>query len=167
MKQLKNNQKKLNDKPLCEVYLVLDNIRSAENVGAIFRTCDAVGVNKVYLCGITPRPPRSDIKKAALAAYDSINWEYHEDAIDIINKLKANGVKVVALEQSDISVNYRDIKLKENIAIVVGNEVDGVNSEILEVADEMVELPMFGKCKSLNVATSTGILLYSLLNYEN
>lgn len=163
MNGLNKNLSRIIDKPLSEVYLVLDDIRSAENVGAIFRTCDAVGVKKVYLCGITPRPPRSDIKKAALATYDSINWEYHEDAIVIINKLKTNGVKIVALEQSDVSLDYRNIKLKENIAIVVGNEVDGINSEILEVVDDIVELPMFGQGKSINVATATGILLYSLL----
>jgi tRNA G18 (ribose-2'-O)-methylase SpoU len=150
-------------KPLKEVYLILDNIRSAENVGAIFRTVDAVGVKKVYLCGITPRPPQSQISKTALAAADSIEWEYQEDIVNILRKLKIAKIKIVALEQTNKSDDYHQIKFKARVAIIVGNEINGINQEVLTKADQIIELPMYGRGKSLNVATATGIVLYSLL----
>lgn len=163
MNGLNHNQSRLKDKPLSGVYLVLDNIRSAENVGAIFRTCDAVGVIEVYLCGITPRPPRRDIAKAALSANEATDWQYNEDIILLIKDLKSRRINIVALEQTDSSNDYLDIKYTDNVAIVIGNEVEGIKTEILELSDQIIEIPMLGRGKSLNVATATGILLYSLL----
>lgn len=151
-------------KPLREVYLVLDNIRSAENVGAMFRTADAVSVKKIYLCGITPRPPQSKITKTALAATDFVDWEYGEEITGVIHELKSRGVKIVALEQTEKSDDYHQIMFKDRMAIIIGNEIDGVSKKILLMTDQVVELPMSGHGKSLNVATATGIILYSLLN---
>lgn len=149
--------------------LIFDNIRSMENVGSIFRTADAAGVNKLYLTGITPRPPRKEIDKAALGAVDFIKWEYKEDIIELIEDLKRQNVFIIALEQDKDSVPYDKVgeafllDCSENIALVVGNEVDGVNKMVLEMADVIIEIPMHGKKNSLNVAVATGIALFKLI----
>lgn len=160
----KGDLKSLKNKPRAEVYLILDNIRSVYNVGAIFRTADATRVKKIFLCGITAYPPRKDLEKTALRTIEHVPWEYCEKCTDICKKLKKNGVKIVALEQTDKSIIYNEYKYEKPVSIVVGNEVDGVSNEVLKLCDASVEIPMYGIANSLNVATAVGIVLYRSIN---
>ena len=149
------------------IYVVLDNIRSAYNVGSIFRTADGVGVEKIYLCGHTPTPidrfgrKRKDISKVSLGA--DVKWEYRKDILPLINELKNEAVKVVSVEQDKRSIDYKDIKLKKNVAYIFGNEVNGLDKEVLSQSDLIVEIPMKGKKESLNVAVSVGIVLFNVV----
>lgn len=146
------------------IYLVLDNVRSMENVGSIFRTADAAGVKKIFLCGITPRPPRKEIDKAALGAVDFVEWEYCEDVKSQILKLKTEGINIIALEQNPRSVPLSTFyPLPSTAALIVGNEVNGIPKEILDLADQIIEIPMHGKKNSLNVSVATGIALFELI----
>lgn len=153
---------KQTNRPRCEVYLILDNIRSAHNVGAIFRTCDGAGVSRVYLCGITPTPPNKEIEKTALGTVDSVPWEYYESSKELIIELKSRGVQIVALEITDQSVDYRQFDYMSPTAIVLGNEVEGIEEEVLALADSAIEIPMHGMANSLNVATSAAIIVFYL-----
>lgn len=152
-----------------QIHLLLHNIRSTHNVGAILRTADAVGVAKVYFSGYTPAPidrfgrNRSDIAKASLGAEKSVEWETVESPIELIKKLKKDKYTILSLEQDSKSIDYREVKLKNNALLIVGNEVDGVEKDILDLSDEILEIPMFGKKESLNVSVATGIVLYSLI----
>jgi 23S rRNA (guanosine2251-2'-O)-methyltransferase len=149
--------------------LVLDNIRSVQNVGAIFRTADAVGIDKIYLCGITPCPldrfgkKRKDLAKSALGAEEFIDWEERKSIVSLIKKLKRENFKIISLEQDENSKHPTKIKLGEKNAFVLGSEVNGVNKKALELSDEIVEIPMKGKKESLNVSVATGIFLYHIL----
>jgi len=146
--------------------IILYNIRSNYNVGAIFRTCDGVGVAKVYLVGSTPTPidrfgrEVPEINKTALGAEKFIAWEYTEDIFSLIKKLKDSGVIVVAVEQSVNSVMLDDFKVPENVVYIMGSETDGLSEEILKEVDCVLELPMLGKKESLNVSVTAGIVLY-------
>lgn len=148
--------------PKRTVFLVLDNIRSMENVGAIFRSCDGAGVKKLILCGITPRPPRREISKTALGATESVDWEYYENTADAITQLKSQGIQTVALELTEQSVNYQNFDYNDPVAVVAGHETEGVSQEVLGLCDAAVFIPMRGKAQSLNVATSAGIILYHI-----
>lgn len=149
--------------------LILPNIRSALNVGAIFRTCDAVGVDKVYLTGYTPRPTdkfgriQKDIAKSALGAEQWIPWEYEESLEKLITKLKKEGYQIIALEQDEKSVDYRKVKVGEKVAIILGEEVNGLDKKILKKCDVIAEIPMYGKKESLNVSVACGVALFKLL----
>ena len=148
-----------------EIYLVLDNARSRENVGSIFRTADGTGVSKIYLCGTTPTPPHEKISKTALGAEKLVPWEYRRNTWQIVTELKKGGVKIYALEQTKDSENifmFRSSTPK-HMAIVVGNEVKGISPKILKYCDRVVEIPMYGKKESLNVSVATGIALYALV----
>ncbi|MEW6617241.1 MAG: TrmH family RNA methyltransferase [Patescibacteria group bacterium] len=150
--------------------VILHNIRSTHNVGSMFRTADAAGVDKLYLSGITPIPldrfgkVRPDVAKVALGAELSIPWEYVSSTVRIIKKLKKNGYVIVSLEQSKNSVVYNKIKFSKNkkIALVVGNEVKGLSQNILELSDVVMEIPMKGNKESLNVSVAFGIAVYAL-----
>lgn len=147
-----------------ELYVVLDNIRSRENVGSIFRTADGVGVNKIYLCGITPIPPHEKISKAALGAEQHVSWEYRAKTWQVLRELKNLKFEVVGLEQTKSSKNvfeYKSLKNKK-IALIVGNEVQGISPKILKYCSEVVHIPMRGKKESLNVSVATGVALYTL-----
>jgi len=146
-----------------EIYLVLDNIRSMYNVGAMFRSAEGARVKKIYLCGITATPPREKIFKTSMGAVDWVDWEYHESAKVLAEKLKVRKIQLVALEQTDTSVHYKKAKYKRPIAIVVGHELKGVSNDVLKLCDLCVEIPMYGRANSLNVATSAGIILYEVL----
>lgn len=147
-------------------YVILDNIRSVHNVGSIFRTCDAAGVSKLYLCGLTPTPidrfgrARKDMAKVALGAQQSVVWEYVEETKDVIEKLKKEGVRVVAVEQDKKSTDYKKLSTKKPLALVFGREVDGISKEILHLCDEIVEVPMHGAKESLNVSVAVGVVLF-------
>ncbi|MFC1721086.1 RNA methyltransferase [Patescibacteria group bacterium] len=149
-------------------YVILHNIRSAYNVGAIFRTADAVGVSKIYLSGYTPIPTdkfgriRKDIAKTALGAEKNVPWEYYKQIGPLVAKLKKEKVYMIALEQSEKSIDYRKVKTKENTALVLGNEVRGVSKQILEKCDTVVEIPMKGKKESLNVSVAAGVAMFEL-----
>lgn len=157
------NLDKIKNGPRNRVILILDNIRSMYNVGAIFRTADAAKVEKVYLCGITARPPRKEIEKTALKTVNFVPWEYRDDVKKLITELKNKGMQIIALEQTDTSKDYKDFDFQKPVAIILGHEVDGVSDDLLELCDASVEIPMHGIANSLNVATATGIILFHLI----
>jgi tRNA G18 (ribose-2'-O)-methylase SpoU len=151
------------------ICLILDNIRSSHNVGSIFRTADAAGVAKIYLTGYTPAPTdrfgrvNKEIAKTALGAERAIAWEKVGDISVLISKLKAEGYKIIALEQAENSISYREVKLTGPTVVIVGNEVKGISEEILKQCDVVAEIPMRGSKESLNVAVASGIFLFHLL----
>ncbi len=150
--------------------LILNDIRSVENVGAMFRTADAAGIDKIYLVGITPTPidrfgrKRKDLAKSALGAEDSVAWEQEENILDLIIKLKEDGFQIVAIEQDSKSVGYKEVKTTEKNAFILGTEVTGIPGEVLAECDVIAEIPMKGKKESLNVSVSLGIALFRILN---
>ena len=150
--------------------LILHNIRSAHNVGSIFRTADAAGVSKIYLIGYTPAPrdkferANKEIAKTALGAEQSVKWKKVENVQDQISKLKQEGYKILALEQAENSVDYREAKLAGKTALILGNEVSGIESEILAECDQIIEISMRGEKESLNVSVAAGIALFRLVN---
>lgn len=149
---------------------VLCDIRSVHNIGSIFRTADAAGVEKLYLCGITPSPldrfkrKRSDFTKISLGSEDSVSWEKISSVVELIQKLKKDGFLILSLEQAPQSIPHTDrrIKLQKNIALIVGNEVHGLSKDVLKLSDYIIEIPMRGKKESLNVSVSFGIAVYEL-----
>lgn len=145
-----------------QLVLILDNIRSRENVGSIFRSADAFGVGKIYLCGITPIPPHDKISKSALGADEFVSWEYFKRTIDAVKRLKKDGIKIIALEQSKKSINIGKLNQASRVALIVGNEVSGVSAGVLKLCDQIIEIPMYGKKESLNVSVATGIALYEI-----
>jgi tRNA G18 (ribose-2'-O)-methylase SpoU len=145
------------------LFTLLDNIRSLHNVGSIFRTADAVRLQKLYLTGITGYPPRREIDKTALGAVDFVPWEYQEDALNILKKFKNNGTRIIVLEHTSDSQLYTSLKVTFPVCLVVGNEVFGVQDKIVEIADNAIEIPMFGTKQSLNVTIAYGIVIYDML----
>lgn len=150
--------------------LILPDIRSALNVGAIFRTADAVGIDKVYLVGCTPRPTdqfgriQKDIAKSALGAETWVKWEYKEELIPLIKSLKKKGYEIVALEQNEKSIDYRKYKKSQKIALILGEEVYGIDKKILKNCDKIIEIPMHGKKESLNVSVAAGVALFRIID---
>lgn len=150
---------------------VLDNIRSVYNVGSIFRTCNAVGIERIILCGITPTPldkkgrRRSDFAKVALGSEDRVQWDYAETTEEALRKLKEEGFYIIAIEQDDGSTDYKSISIenKEDVAFVIGAEVDGMDRCTLSLCDKIAEIPMLGTKESLNVTIAFGIAVYRLL----
>ena len=142
--------------------IILDNIRSLNNIGSVFRTSDAFLVEKIYLCGITATPPHKDIQKTALGATESVAWEYVESTEDLITSLKNDGVTICAIEQAEQSVsleNYEVIADKK-YAIVFGNEVKGVQQSVVTASDVVIEIPQFGTKHSLNISVSVGVVVW-------
>ncbi len=170
MKKLKNSELNRMDNNAFKkaikipLIVILDNIRSLNNIGSVFRTSDAFLVEKIYLCGITAKPPHKDIHKTALGATDSVTWEYVETTLDLIEKLQAEKVKIIAIEQADNSTMLNDFTIdsSKKYAIVMGNEVKGVQQEVVSKADYCVEIPQFGTKHSLNISVTTGIVLWDL-----
>ena len=156
-----------------EIVVVLPDIRSVHNVGSIFRTSDAAGVSKIICCGYTPTPldrfnrVREDFKKVSLGAEATVPWEYAKTAVGAIKKLKKDGWKIFAVEQSKDSVLYNKVPKGElrhrKIALVMGNEVNGLSKSMLKLADRILEIPMRGKKESLNVGVAFGIVVFSFL----
>jgi len=141
---------------------VLDNIRSLHNVGSIFRSADAAGVQKLYLCGMTGAPPRQEIRKAALGAEETVAWEYCKQTAEALEKLKNDGYALIALENTPASVDYRRMAYRFPLALVVGHEFHGIAPEILARCDAAISLPMRGMKSSLNVAVAFGIAAYEI-----
>jgi tRNA G18 (ribose-2'-O)-methylase SpoU len=153
-----------------EVIVILDNIRSTFNVGSIFRTADALGINQLILSGTTPAPTdrfgraRADIAKVALGAEKSVPWVYEKEALMAVKKIKKAGYKIIAVEQAKNSVDYKKVKITGKVCFVMGEEVSGVNPEILKLADTVAEIPMLGQKESLNVSVAFGVSLFRILN---
>ncbi len=151
------------------VMVVLDNVRSMHNVGSIFRTSDAFLVEKIWLCGYTPQPPHRDINKTALGATETVAWSYVKDPIEVINHLKSNNYRIIAVEQTEGSTLLQNVYFKQGtrICIILGNEVEGVQDEVLKLCDEAIEIPQFGTKHSLNVSVAAGIVLYRVAELLN
>jgi tRNA G18 (ribose-2'-O)-methylase SpoU len=146
--------------------LILPNIRSRHNVGAIFRTADGAGVDKMYLTGYIPQPPHKDIDKVALGAEKTMPWQYVKQTTRLIKKLKAEGFVIVGLEQSRKSVRIYEWQPQFPLALVLGNEVTGVPRDLQKLCDLMVEIPMYGMKNSLNVSIATGVMLYHISRFK-
>ena len=170
MRKLKNNElgrisvdefKTIQKTPLI---VVLDNIRSLNNIGSVFRTSDAFLIEKIYLCGICATPPNKDIHKTALGATESVAWEYVEDTLSLVEKLKVENIKILAIEQAENSTKLNTFypKKNEKYAIVMGNEVKGVQQEVVNAADLCIEIPQLGTKHSLNISVTTGVVLWDL-----
>ena len=153
-----------------ENVVILHNIRSVENVGAMFRTADAAGVNKIYLTGYTPTPldrfgrKRGDLAKSALGAEEFVVWEYKKTINSLLAKLKKGGFKIIAIEQDEKSIDYKKVKLKNKNVFMVGAEVTGIPKNVLEKCDIIAEIPMRGRKESLNVSVALGVALFRILN---
>jgi len=170
MRKLKNNE--LNRLTVTEfkqtkktpIIVVLDNIRSLNNVGSVFRTSDAFLIEKIYLCGITATPPNKEIHKTALGATESVDWEYVEDTLELVNKLKLDNIKVLAIEQAENSTKLNEFYPKENqkYAVIMGNEVKGVQQDVVNASDLCIEIPQLGTKHSLNISVTTGVVLWDL-----
>jgi len=151
--------------PKIPVVLVLDNVRSLHNVGSAFRTGDAFRVEKIYLCGITGTPPNKEMNKTALGATDSVEWEYVKETAELAQKLKADGYKLIALEQAENSTLLQDFipDPEAKYAFIFGNEVFGVADEVISLVDTVVEIPQFGTKHSLNISVTVGVVLWDYL----
>ena len=171
MRKLKNSElgrpdvetyKKTEKLPLV---VILDNIRSLNNIGSVFRSSDAFGIEKIYLCGITAQPPHKDIHKTALGSTDSVAWEYVENTVALVESLKSKGVVVFSVEQTEGSTMLQDFNPEsgKSYAIIFGNEIKGVSQEVVNVCDGVIEIPQFGTKHSLNISVSTGVVLWDLL----
>ena len=159
-----------------EFYVICDNIRSLDNIGSIFRTCDALGVAKIYLCGISAKPPVGEdakkflqrkgvISKTALGAEKTIPFEYYKQTGRLIDKLKKDKINIIALEQSKDAISCLKFKAKFPLALILGNEIKGISKAILKKCDKIIELPMAGKKESLNVSVAFGVAGYHIINF--
>ena len=175
MRKLKNSEldrlsidgfKQANKTP---IIIVLDNIRSLNNIGSIFRTCDAFLVEKIYLCGITAKPPHKDIHKTALGSTDTVNWEYAENTIELVTKLKAKNVKICSIEQAENATLLNDFTVEANTtyALIFGNEVKGVAQDVVSNSDAVIEIPQFGTKHSLNISVSCGVVVWDIFSKLN
>ncbi|MDA8956971.1 RNA methyltransferase [bacterium] len=175
MRKLKNNElgritvdafKAIEKTPLI---VVLDNIRSLNNIGSVFRTSDAFLIEKIYLCGICATPPNKDIHKTALGATESVAWEYVADTLTLVEKLKTENIKVLAIEQVENSTKLNTFFPEKNqkYAIVMGNEVKGVQEAVVDAADLCIEIPQLGTKHSLNISVTTGVVLWDLFQKLN
>ena len=153
-----------------EIWVLLNNIRSSHNVGSIFRTSDAISVSKIFLSGYTPAPidrfkrPVREIAKTALGAEMTIPWAQFENAVDVIREARDNGFEIVGIEQSDISIDYKDFVPSNKILIIMGEEVNGISEDILNECDKILEIPMMGNKESLNVSVAYGVIMYRLFD---
>ncbi|MFA5575626.1 MAG: RNA methyltransferase [Brumimicrobium sp.] len=147
------------------IVVTLDNIRSLSNVGTFFRTADAFNVSKIILGGITAHPPHREIQKTALGATESVEWEYHSDLIDVIKDFKNQGYTIYAIEQTEKTILLNEIKLASNQKhlLIFGNEVDGVQQELVDLADFVLEVPQYGTKHSLNVSVCAGVVLWEFV----
>lgn len=161
------------ESPDSGVVVALDNIRSAHNVGSVFRTCDAFKVDKLWLCGICATPPSAEIRKSALGAEESVPWEYSKSTLEVVGRLRSEGYTVVSVEQTVGSVSLNDFVPDRpdpgtgaggRYAFIFGNEVDGVSQEVVDASDLTLEIPQFGTKHSLNVSVSVGVVLWHITN---
>ncbi|MBU2947612.1 RNA methyltransferase [Zobellia uliginosa] len=151
------------------IVVVLDNIRSLNNIGSVFRTSDAFLIEKIYLCGITAQPPHKDIRKTALGATESVAWEYKENTVDLVKTLVGEGYTVLSIEQAEnaIMLNKLQVEVGKKYALVFGNEVKGVSQEVVDASDNVVEIPQYGTKHSLNISVSAGVVVWDLWSKIN
>ena len=146
-----------------DIIVLLDDVRSLHNIGSVFRTCDAMATKKLYLCGITATPPHREIRKTAIGASESVNWEYQKNAEEVILKYKALGYQIIAIEQTSKAVSLENFQLSnKKVALIFGNEVNGVNQNLINISDLSIAIPQWGTKHSLNISVSTGIILWSI-----
>ena len=175
MRKLENSE--LNRKTISEyklavktpLIIILDNIRSMNNIGSIFRTADAFLIKKIFLCGISAKPPHKDIQKTALGSTDSVDWEYFKSTYELVKSLLKKDVKVIGIEQAEGSTSLEKFKPEKNKlhAFIFGNEVKGVSKEVLDLINQTIEIPQFGTKHSLNISISAGILIWDYYNKIN
>ncbi len=146
--------------------IILDNIRSLNNIGSVFRTADAFLIKKIFLCGITATPPHKDIQKTALGATDTVDWEYKEDTLGLIKSLKEQNIKIVSIEQAEnaVMLNQFSIESDTEYAVIFGNEVKGVQQEVVSESDIVIEIPQYGSKHSLNISVSAGVVVWDLFS---
>lgn len=156
------SEEEFRKQPKFPLIVVLDGIRSLNNIGSFFRTADAFNVEKIYLCGITAQPPHRDIQKTALGATETVDWEYRSSIVDLIAELKQQGMTICAIEQAEQTTLLQDVnELRgEKFVLVFGNEVDGVDQKVVDLADHIIEVPQFGTKHSLNVSVCAGVVLW-------
>ena len=172
MKKLKNSE--LNRISVSEfknaskspIIIILDNIRSAHNVGSIFRTCDAFLISEIILCGITATPPNNEIRKTALGSTESVDWRYFDNIEEVILNLKKEGFQIISIEQADKSLKLEKFRPKKNekYAFIFGNEIKGIDQKIIDISDDIIEIPQFGTKHSLNVSVSAGIIIWDIFS---
>ena len=146
------------------IIVVLDNIRSLNNIGSVFRTSDAFLIEKIYLCGFTATPPNKEIHKTALGSTDSVDWEYREDTLNLVHELKEQNVVVASIEQAEESIMLNEFKpdTSKKLAVIFGNEVKGVQQVVVSASDYCIEIPQLGTKHSLNISVSCGVVLWDL-----
>ncbi|PWK20959.1 RNA methyltransferase [Xanthomarina spongicola] len=172
MRKLKNSEldrlsvEDFKEKVKTPLIIVLDNIRSLNNIGSVFRTSDAFLIEKIYLCGITAIPPHKDIHKTALGSTETVAWEYVENTLELVENLKKDNIKIVSIEQAENATMLNDFKpqQKTKYALVFGNEVKGVAQNIVSNSDVVLEIPQFGTKHSLNISVSCGVVVWDLFS---
>ncbi|NRA91207.1 MAG: RNA methyltransferase [Psychroserpens sp.] len=148
------------------IIIILDNIRSLNNIGSVFRTSDAFLIEKIYLCGITARPPHNDIRKTALGSTKTVDWEYVEDTLDVVKKLKSEDIRIASIEQAEnaLMLDQFNPEVNKKYAFVFGNEVKGVSQEVVNESDLVIEIPQFGTKHSLNISVSCGVVVWDVFS---
>jgi tRNA G18 (ribose-2'-O)-methylase SpoU len=149
--------------------VILDNLRSLNNIGSIFRTCDALKINKLFLCGICGTPPNREINKTALGSTEFVDWEYEKNILDVIKKLKDDNYKIISIEQTKKSIELNNFKVSKNdkVAFIFGNEVKGVSFNAINSSDLIIKIPQFGEKKSMNVSVCVGVILWDVFLKQN
>ena len=172
MRKLKNNEldrlsvESFKDAKKTPIIIVLDNIRSLNNIGSVFRTSDAFLIEKIYLCGITATPPHNDIRKTALGSTETVDWEYVENTVELIEDLKANNITICSIEQAEKATMLHDFdpQPQTTYALVFGNEVKGVQQAVVDASDVVIEIPQFGTKHSLNISVSCGVVVWDVFS---
>jgi tRNA G18 (ribose-2'-O)-methylase SpoU len=172
MKKLKNSElsrlsiDEFKNSSKTPVIVILDNIRSAHNVGSVFRTCDAFLIDKIILCGITAIPPNKEIRKTALGSSESVDWRYYKNTEEVIMKLKKKDYQIIAVEQANKSIKLESFRPEneKRYAIIFGNEIKGISQKIIDNSDSVIEIPQFGTKHSLNVSVSAGIVIWDIFS---
>ena len=172
MRKLKNEElgrisvEEFKEAKKSNVCIILDDVRSLNNVGSVFRTSDAFMIEKVWLCGITGKPPHRDIQKTALGATESVEWEHRKEILPLIDELKAEGYEIISVEQADKSVSLKDFtpQINSRYALIFGNEVFGVKEEVVKKSDVVLEIPQQGTKHSLNISVSIGVVVWDFVS---
>ena len=145
------------------IVVLLDDVRSLHNIGSVFRTCDGMAVHKLYLCGITATPPHREIRKTAIGATESMDWEYQSSALEVVEKYKELDYKIIAVEQTQKSISLENFQWNnEKILLIFGNEIDGVNQKLIDLSNSSIEIPQWGTKHSFNISVSAGMVLWSI-----